>query len=123
MHGALGAAVSAVADDEARFAVPLEEEKVERILQDGRHRPIVLRRDEDKRRVLLNLSAPSFGVFVGVVFGLVGVDRWEGFIKEGKVPLGQVDELSFKLAGSRQVPLLKVLESKSRDLWVHARLT
>ncbi len=84
--------------------MPFVEEIVDSVLDNSRVSPIILRQNEDKPRVFLNLLAPGPRVRLHVILVVFDL-RWDGgFIKHGEIPFGQVDELevmrSFFVCGS-----------------------
>ena len=79
------------------------EEVIDSILEGGRVSPVVLGRDKDESGMFLDLKAPGAGVGVGVL-GMVGHLRGDdGFVKKGKVPACEVDEMEVGRRGDERI--------------------
>lgn len=87
--------MTAVADDHGGLPAPLVEQVVDGVLDGGRVAPVVLGQDEDEGGVLLDLAAPGARVRLAVVGGVGDLGGDGGFVEEGEVPGGQVDEVEF----------------------------
>ncbi len=103
--------------------MPFIEEIIDGVLDRSGVSPVVLRQDEDKSRVFLDLLTPGPRVRLHVIFIVFDL-RWDGgFVKHREFPLGQVDELkvlrSFFVCGSC---CFDGLGNESCNLWTNTGL-
>lgn len=122
---AFATAMTSVAHNHGRLALPLMIKVVNGVLEDGRVSPVVLRRDKDERVVTLNLLAPGTGVSM-IIFGVVGDLGWDiRFVEKGKIPLLKVDDVQGRLdrAGTVQGRRFDGVNDEVRDLRVSPRLS
>ena len=117
------AAMASVAHDHSWLALPLVVQVIDGVLENRRVAPVILWADEDEAVVALDFLAPFAGVGV-CVFGVVMNLRGDvGLVEEGKIPLGEVDDLEGRLQGpSVLVCRLNGLEDEVGNLWIGTRL-
>ena len=88
-----GGAVDSVADERGGLVVPLGVEVVDRVLERGRGRVVVLGSDEDVCGEGGDLLRPAFGVRLALP-----ARDWRGrLIEQGQVVVGYVDDLEARV--------------------------
>ncbi len=106
-----GAAGAAVADESGGFVVPFGVEEVDGVFEGGVCGVVVFGGDEDEAVEGADFGSPIFGV----LFGVLAHGGWDGFVEEGEVDVGEIDEFEFGVGA-----FLGVLEDPVSDVFSDA---